>query len=243
MTMNHTQQAQIDRLVDGELTSVERRELLLALEQSQEGWRQCALAFVEAQTWQAEFSAYQTESTGSDEPAAALRVAEKEIQPASRVASKAGYWAALAAGLLLAFSLGWAVDRPGGEPSLDGMQLAGQPPTQPDTTTTPNEQMQRAEQKRFEPSLQDEAITFWVADESGQRQSLRVPLLDAEAVEQKFGLRFASQESSELTRHLEERGYRMETQQRFAPLFVEGGRPFVVPVHDAQITPVSTRPL
>lgn len=39
----------LDRLIDGELESDERRELLLELEHHPEGWRECALAFLEAQ--------------------------------------------------------------------------------------------------------------------------------------------------------------------------------------------------
>ena len=37
----------IDRLVDGELGQQEQRQLLVALEAEPEGWRRCALAFVE----------------------------------------------------------------------------------------------------------------------------------------------------------------------------------------------------
>lgn len=40
-----------DRLVDGELPEPERREVLLSLDRQPDGWRQCALAFLEAQTW------------------------------------------------------------------------------------------------------------------------------------------------------------------------------------------------
>src|SRR5271165_540757 len=48
------QQRQLDRLVDGELSEADRRVLLLKLEHEPEGWRNCALAFLEAQCWQAE---------------------------------------------------------------------------------------------------------------------------------------------------------------------------------------------
>jgi len=41
----------IDRLVDGELADAERRELLIQLENDPDGWRQCALAFLEDQAW------------------------------------------------------------------------------------------------------------------------------------------------------------------------------------------------
>jgi hypothetical protein len=42
---------EIDLLVDGELPDDRRKRLLLSLEQAPEGWRACALAFLEAQCW------------------------------------------------------------------------------------------------------------------------------------------------------------------------------------------------
>ena len=44
----------IDMLVDGELSEADRRALLLQLEHDPDGWRRCALAFLEAQCWKAE---------------------------------------------------------------------------------------------------------------------------------------------------------------------------------------------
>lgn len=41
----------LDRLVDGELTNDEYRDLLIWLERQPDGWRRCALAFLEAQAW------------------------------------------------------------------------------------------------------------------------------------------------------------------------------------------------
>ncbi|MEJ7637798.1 MAG: hypothetical protein WKF75_07380, partial [Singulisphaera sp.] len=42
---------QIDRLVDGELDPAERHALLVRFETEPGGWRRCALAFLEAQSW------------------------------------------------------------------------------------------------------------------------------------------------------------------------------------------------
>jgi hypothetical protein len=47
----------LDRLVDGELAGPERRELLTTLER-RAGWRQCALAFLEAQSWREALTGY-----------------------------------------------------------------------------------------------------------------------------------------------------------------------------------------
>ncbi len=43
--------ASLDRLVDGDLPESERRDLLLRLENDPDGWRRCALAFLEDQSW------------------------------------------------------------------------------------------------------------------------------------------------------------------------------------------------
>ena len=40
-----------DRLVDGELTTDEYREMLTTLDEEPGGWRRCAMAFLEAQAW------------------------------------------------------------------------------------------------------------------------------------------------------------------------------------------------
>ena len=45
----------LDLLIDGELNESERRSLLLQLDQEPDGWRRCAMAFLEAQCWRKEF--------------------------------------------------------------------------------------------------------------------------------------------------------------------------------------------
>ena len=48
--------SQIDLLVDGELPAEARRALLSRLDASPDGWRRCALAFLEAQAWRESFA-------------------------------------------------------------------------------------------------------------------------------------------------------------------------------------------
>jgi anti-sigma factor RsiW len=63
----HDQSRLIDRLVDGELSNNERGELLSRLDQSADGWRTLALAFLESQTWRSALHAPQ-ESTLQSAP-------------------------------------------------------------------------------------------------------------------------------------------------------------------------------
>jgi hypothetical protein len=51
--------SRFDRLVDGELSEVERRELLAGLDNEPGGWRRCALAFLESQCWKESFRSMQ----------------------------------------------------------------------------------------------------------------------------------------------------------------------------------------
>lgn len=95
---------QIDRLVDGELPGTERRELLLRLENEPNGWRQCALAFLEAQGWREAFHPLAALASGEVRP--------REMPPTQD--GKTASWrpilrlTALAASLAVAAVLGWA---------------------------------------------------------------------------------------------------------------------------------------
>jgi anti-sigma factor RsiW len=94
----------IDRLVDGELTDRDRRALLVRLEAEPEGWRRCALAFLEAQNWREAFAPL---------AAPAPFMARSAVVPAGK-GRKSKPWrsvarlTALAASLVLTFALGWA---------------------------------------------------------------------------------------------------------------------------------------
>ena len=68
--------ALFDRLVDGELSDFERQRLLASLDDPQgvwrdQGWRRCALAFLEAQTWGHQFK-HMLAEPGDRQPTAAV---------------------------------------------------------------------------------------------------------------------------------------------------------------------------
>ena len=92
---NHLR-TRIDRLVDGDLSQDERRALLLDLDTRSDGWRLCALSFLEVQEWQL--------STGSMLPSSdpPLLVVPKPAheRPFTRILAGA-------ANLFIAFALGW----------------------------------------------------------------------------------------------------------------------------------------
>jgi anti-sigma factor RsiW len=94
----------IDRLVDGELTDRDRHALLVRLETEPEGWRRCALAFLEAQSWRESLAPLATPTPVLAGPAHPPNRKDRGARPWRPVARLT----ALAASLVLTFALGWA---------------------------------------------------------------------------------------------------------------------------------------
>jgi hypothetical protein len=114
----------VDALVDGELNDRERADLLRRCEQSSEGWRWLAHAFLEAQAWR------QALACPNGKPAAAPK---NLPMPAHRVHSRAhtiAWLSAWAVSALLAFSLGLS----GRGLRHESQQLAAADPESPPAT-------------------------------------------------------------------------------------------------------------
>jgi hypothetical protein len=216
-----------DRLVDGELSATERQRLLASLDDRPGGWRKCALAFLEAQTWRSDLKRIVRESDAT--PSLARATAPLP----ARTRGRGLRLFAAAACVLMAFTLGLAMRE-------DGLSLRSVTPNPGDElavvttapTTPPTAPLPRA-------TKADEALTFWVRNEQGQAQPLRVPLVDAAALDRQLGVEFRPGLTDAARSRLRERGYDVESKQRYAPLWLENGRPMIVPVEDTRIVPVS----
>ena len=218
-----------DRLVDGELTAGERRQLLESLDSRPEGWRRCALAFLEAQSWREDLGqvarGLRSETKESKSPASSVRLNRKLGW------ATGARWLAVAAGLLVAFELGWmqreqAVSVAGGSRGGNG-QLASVAPN--DTNPSPNG------------SKVGDALTFYVRDETGKKQPVRVPLVDADQLDDQLGMKFQTGVPDAMRDQLKNRGYTIQSKRKYAPLWMENDRPMVIPVEDTQIVPVGAK--
>jgi hypothetical protein len=85
----------------------------------------------------------------------------------------------------------------------------------------------------------DDALTLWVRDDTGNARPLRVPLVDAGTLDQQLGLQFQSGLPGDVRSQLQGRGFDVQSKRRYAPLWLENGRPMIVPVEDTRIVPVS----
>jgi hypothetical protein len=216
-----------DRLVDGELSASERRRLLASLDDQPGGWRRCALAFLEAQCWSeglGELLWQPVASHANDEKISVARRAPARLERRRQVV-----WLAVAAGLLAAFTLGltWRGGAPiagnAAAPSGETIAEVIPPPAShsPDATRAAD------------------ALTLWVRDEAGKVRPLRVPLVDAGTLDQQLGLEFQTGLPADVRSQLQDRGFDVHSKRRYAPLWLENGRPMIVPVEDTRIVPVS----
>jgi hypothetical protein len=216
-----------DRLVDGELSADERRLLLASLDDRPDGWRRCALAFLEAQCWSEGFGQLLREPEApqcADEKSQLARAALPRED-----GRRSALWLAIAAGLLVAFTLGvlWRSGAPiaVNDRAQRGANIAQVIP--PPTSSSPDA------------TGAADALTLWVRDETGNARPLRVPLVDAGTLDRQLGLQFQTGLPSDVRSQLQDRGFNVQSKRRYAPLWLENGRPMIVPVEDTRIVPVS----
>ena len=213
-----------DRLVDGELPSAERSALLSSLDAQPDGWRRCALAFLEAQAWRQASVQLVLEANRPSE------VTSSSLEHKDHSRNQL-HWLVLAASVFIAFTLGLAFgDLPHPTPTAtsgSSNSMIAESAPQSESRELP---------RTFSPN---DALTLWARDESGRAHPLRVPLVDAAALDRQLGSQFPSNMPANVRDQLHQRGYQVESKQRYAPLWLDNGRPLILPVEDAKIVPVS----
>ena len=214
----------LDRLVDDELSADERQRLLRSFDQSGDGWRRCALAFLENQAWRRQMKSIVVPQTEDK-----AVVSPRTVQP---VGNRMGQWLAIAAGLLLAFSVGW-------------LAQTGSTPLGPENTQVAASEDNVAEPLPANdpgPRLDDhDVVTLLVRDDRGEAQRLRVPLVELNGSDAASD-NLAGIVPDAWRRQLERQGMNLRGRRRYAPLYIEQNEevvPMAVPVDDAYIVPVS----
>ncbi len=106
-------QSRLDRLVSGDLDDSTRAELILSMESNPQQWRACALAFLEAQLWSESMilagDAHLHVPMRPSENSELVRL--EKTQSAARGRIPFPISLVTAASILLAFTMGWAVER------------------------------------------------------------------------------------------------------------------------------------
>lgn len=223
--------ARFDRLVDGELSERERRELLSALDSEPGGWRRCALAFLESQCWKE--SAGQVANlplqsripgSSSHEPIAG---SAKPRGRHSRWAHRLGVVAAMAASFLAALFIVSAVQRfRSGGPNIPagpiGVDVAANRP-------------QPVQQEYASGSPWQMVTLAAPAGAQGQEQRIRVPAVERDQLDSEW---FRSQPPAipdDVLRAFARTGHQVEQRRQFVPVPLQDGRRLVVPVDQVEV--------
>lgn len=223
-----------DRLVDGELSAEEKRRLLASLDDRTDGWRRCALAFLQSQAWGSSMRSLIAAPDADAIPPASTDQPDSLKFDIVRTVSRprqwkhAASWLAMAAGLMIAFGLG---------------QWMGGPSLPTDSALVAEAPTQASGAHEAAPLSDENAVTLFVQDHQGRPQRVQVPLVEGNRLGEQFA--DAPQWAPAMRQQFEEQGLQFVAHRRYAPLFFQQKNrvvPMIVPVDDAVITPVS-RPI
>ena len=209
-----------DLLADGELSEPQRRELLGQLDDEPGGWRRCALAFLEAQSWKQDFGAI-------------LRNPDPQ-PPASRpdrpfrLSRHRGTLVAMAASFLAALFLGWLLQdawRGSAPGDVSPMHMAGvkkkdHRATEP--ARQPHEPPVEAPQPPDVPSAPWRMV--------GDAESFHLPAVERDQLDERWLQQLPPAMPEDVLQALERTGYRVRKRRELVPLKMQDGRQLWVPV-------------
>jgi len=225
--------SRFDRLVDGELDDEEYRELLATLDDRPEGWRRCALAFLEAQNWGNEFKGVLKET---DPPKTLAHVP-------SRAANKLGTLLAMAACFLVALFLGMYLRSWNSNeqkvPSNDSLVVEheSQVDMPLDDKHEPKERtVVHAESRSNEPLGNVRFVLHEAEDE--KNRFVDVPFYELDRMDPKWYSDSAFSIPPNVIRELNQRGHQVRRDQRLIPVDLQNGRRVVIPIEQFEIVPV-----
>ncbi len=225
-----------DLLVDGELDEPERRELLASLDDTEDGWRRCALAFLENQCLGTELG-----YLARVQPAEARRM--KRTRQSSFFGRHRGTLAAMAASFLVALALGicWrSLFLPDSGlifPSMDVADLDA--PASPDVSDglpdTPQIATSDAAGGLDEDPGAWRMVSFAMPNGANEAETIRLPAIERDTLDEVWLDDLPQAIPPEVIRTIEDSGARIRGQRRLLPLRMKDGRRLVVPVDQVEI--------
>lgn len=236
---------EFDLLADGELSEAQRRELLGRLDEQPEGWRRCALAFLEAQDWRRELprTAREPASTAAEDSADGSEcAAEGNAAPPTVVVRRPalgwfGTMLAMAASFALALGMGvvwrggWRGE-PGGAPhramrpdSHDA--VSSNPPTA--SGDVPMVETRPAPSPRYG------TVKLAVTGANGEPQFIEVPVLAVDRYDPALIGRQPAGLPEDLVKQLRRSGHEVNQYRELVPVSLDDGRQLVLPVDQVEV--------
>lgn len=234
----------LDLLVDGELSEPERRQLLMRLDQEPDGWRRCALAFLEAQSWRGALG-YLFQAAGGSQ---GRDTGETPVAPEESLASPAakrqrrprpGTWLAMAASFLAALTLSlivqdrWQGEPTGSKPAAQGVAQGGAAGRE-SAAPLPREPRSPGD-RRWE--------TVTLVSDGERPQRIDVPVRQRDSFDGGWLRRLPAPMPPEVREALERLGHRVRHHRELLPIDMGDGRRLILPVDEIEVDPVGDPPM
>ncbi len=233
----------LDRLVDGELDEATRRQLLASFDHRPEGWRRCALAFLEAQSWGKELTVFSREPAKAPiqtvpNPEPSEQAANSEItsavQPVEGSRHSSFRWStfwAMAASFLLAFvgvlylhgdlkfrpvGLGESIADQSNPPMRNGLvQARGQGSN----------------------ANGPQIITVAFPNQNGKLQTMQLPVVEGNSPDDLLPGRDDPAVPPQVLEYFRNSGQEVKQEREIVPLQLQDGRRAFMPVNRVRVVP------
>lgn len=221
-----------DLLADGELSEPNRRELLSGLDDEPGGWRRCALAFLESQSWKQELG----QIVGEPSP----RPSAGRLARLSRWSGPGGTLLAMAASFLVALGLGWWLqgtwegESPAVRPGLDALADNEEPPGTVPAENAP-EGLAGTLPGQHGKAPADKVYLVELPGVEGEGQGAPILAVERPQIDARSLLNLPGAMSPELLDALRRAGMRIEQRRELIPLRMRDGRSLVVPVENVDV--------
>ncbi len=220
-----------DLLADGQLGEAERRELLAGLDDEPGGWRQCALAFLQAQALEQDLGSILAEPV----------IAEPVVDRPAERPRRRDYGTtltAMAAAFLVALFLGsqlpklWRESAPSGGPPTEFVETVPQLQPLDPQPNRPKEEM-FVETQPSSPSA-----PTWYAEFAGPDEEsgpIRVPFVERDQIDEDWLRNLPAAVPADVARRWEQIGHPVRQRRRLLPFRLNDGRRAVVPVDEVDV--------
>ena len=253
--INPVDSAFIDRIVDGTLTPVELRTAIDCLDRESDGWKRCALAFLEAQCWRESFPTI-------EEPATSLGTCRSLSLPSAARTRMGRSWirGPIAAAIVTAaFATGWMshatrmwsgaernpIDHPGANlsPPVRGSQSAAASATNVDRPAQARLAAWQIREKQYIPTVKEVIRSVGRVHFGTESAGAEVPILAGPGITEQW----LRDQPPPLNEHrevaLQRHGYHVDQRRRLITTILADGRRVTVPIDQVQIRYTGNNPL
>jgi hypothetical protein len=231
--------SRFDRLVDGELSEEQRRNMLAGLDREPGGWRRCALAFLEAQCWKDSFRDWATDrvaAAGSPTPPKVLSVLRPKSHWLARVrtgmAMAACFMAALLIGSFLPLGRHVPTTSPAAPDTTNQVaSLRDGGPTVADSTGGDT----RDVQSETAPGGAWRLVTLSPSDGRHGDAAVQVPAVERSNIDEAWRRSVPAAIPDDVLQALRRTGHEVQQRREFVPVPMNDGRMLVVPVDQVDV--------